>query len=86
MLGVDEEQGRELVKGCMWVEERERERERESGKGKGKYGGQEGSESEGETVGDVGQGRGGGRIAWRYDAMGRFQTSIGELTRHPVGG
>jgi elongator complex protein 4 len=55
--------GRELVKGCMWVDERAQ-------------GG--GSESEGEDVGATGEGKGGKKIAWRYEGMKKFKTTVGE--------
>lgn len=60
-----EEDGiRDTVRGCMWVDERTGE----------------GSESEGEGIdGGGGEGRGGGKIAWRYEGMGKFRTSTGEL-------
>ncbi|KAK4686176.1 elongator complex protein 4, partial [Tremellales sp. Uapishka_1] len=58
----DEVECRNLIGGCMWVEERE----------EGKA-----SESEGEGVGEEGQGRGGTRIAWRYERMKKFQTTVG---------
>ncbi|RSH94823.1 hypothetical protein EHS25_004629 [Saitozyma podzolica] len=54
--------GRELVKGCMWVDERAQ-------------GG--GSESEGEDVGATGEGKGGKKIAWRYEGMKKFKTTVG---------
>lgn len=70
---IGEEDGtRELMKGCMWVEER-------SGEGGG-------SESEGEgTGGDLGEGRGGGKIAWRYEGMSKFRTSTGEFLVMSIG-
>jgi len=51
---------RDVVKGCMWVDEKRSEG---------------GSESEGEGAGG-GEGRGGGKIAWRYERMKRFQTTV----------
>jgi len=59
------------VKGCMWVNERE---------GNAEGGGGGGSESEGEGV--VGGDDGRTKIAWRYEKMKKFQTTIstgGEL-------
>ena len=59
----EEGESRDTVAGCMWVEE----------------GREAGSESEGEdaALGDgVGEGKGGMRIAWRYERMKKFQTTI----------
>ena len=58
----------DVVAGCMWVDERTTA---------------DGSESEGEGVGGaVGEGKGGMRIAWRYERMKKFQTTIkGEWAR-----
>jgi elongator complex protein 4 len=55
-------ESRDVVAGCMWVDERTTT---------------DGSESEGEGVGgSVGEGKGGMRIAWRYERMKKFQTTI----------
>lgn len=69
----DEESGRELVRGSMWVDPR-------SAGASGQSGG-EGAESgsEGEGVGGGEEGESGrSRIAWRYAGMSRFKTSAGE--------
>jgi elongator complex protein 4 len=68
----ERELGRDLVKGCPWLEQSSGE----STPIKDKDGAASESEGEGE-LGVVGQGRGGQRIAWRYDAMGKFKTSTG---------
>ena len=70
-LVLGEETGaKEVVAGCMWIEEYASSGE--SGGG----GGDVGSESEGEGVGDgVDDGR--TKIAWRYERMKRFQTTVG---------
>ena len=94
---IGEETGvREVVEGCMWVDERESTEvggalggegeegsmrgERQRVRGSGRGGG--GSESEGEgersRVGDdVGEGKQGRKIAWRYEGMGKFKTTVG---------
>lgn len=59
------EGGKELVGGCMWVVEERN----------GEVGG--GSESEGEGVGEGDGQVGRTRIAWRYEKMKKFQTTIG---------
>jgi elongator complex protein 4 len=57
----DQEAGKDLVKGCMWVVDR-------------RAGGKEGgSESEGEGIGDE---AGRTKIAWRYEKMRKFQTTV----------
>lgn len=67
-----DEAGRDLVRGCMWVDERSTA---VSGKGKEVESGSEG-EAEGPGVGDENR----TRIAWRYGGMDKFKTSIGELS------
>lgn len=57
----EKEEIRNVVEGSMWVDE--------TNKG-------DGSESEGEGLEDVGQGKGGTKIAWRYERMKKFQTTI----------
>jgi hypothetical protein len=61
---------RDLVKGCMWVDERS----------------QGGSNAKGDESGSEGEVDGGGdnrsKIAWRYGGMEKFKTSVG--TSHPV--
>ncbi|KAK8861706.1 hypothetical protein IAR55_002529 [Kwoniella newhampshirensis] len=62
--GDDERQGEEVVGGCMWVEK----------------GAVDGSESEGEEGNGGPGGMGeeeGRRIAWRYEKMGRYKTTVG---------
>lgn len=73
----EETLGRDLVKGCPWLDQGSAGDDPNArGKGKGKDGAASESEGEGE-LGVVGQGRGGQTIAWRYNAMGKFQTSTG---------
>ncbi|WWD16372.1 hypothetical protein CI109_100798 [Kwoniella shandongensis] len=64
---VVSDQGREVVEGCMWVE-------------KGASGTGDGSESEAEG-GEGGPGgmgeEEGRRIAWRYEKMGKYKTTVG---------
>lgn len=68
---AEEASGRELVKGCMWVDER--------GLGSGKA---EESGSEGEVDGG-GEGDNRTKIAWRYNGMDKFKTSIGRSLPSP---
>lgn len=67
--------GRELVRGCMWVDERDA---KVAGSGAAGDGAGAASESEGEDAG-MGEGKGGKKIAWRYDGMSKFKTTVGEL-------
>lgn len=69
--------GRELVRGCMWVDEREA-RAATGGIGAGAGAG---SESEGEDAG-MGEGKGGKKIAWRYDGLSKFRTTVGRSRFH----
>jgi len=62
------ESSRELVKGCMWVDERAN-----GGGGKG-AGEESGSEGEMDKEGDNRS-----KIAWRYGGMEKFKTSIGRF-------
>ena len=55
----------ELVKGCMWVEERRGEMSESDGEGENGIGG-----------GDDGGGDGRTKIAWRYEKMKTFQTTV----------
>ena len=66
----EEVSARELVKGCMWVDERG------LGSGSGAKGEESGSEGEVDGEGD-----GRTKIAWRYNGMDKFKTSIGGF--HP---
>lgn len=63
----DESSGRDLVKGCMWIDER-------STAGK-----EADSASEGEGEGGGGGDENRTRIAWRYGGMEKFKTSVGEF-------
>lgn len=70
----DEAASRDLVKGCMWVDERGI-----GSGGSGLKGAAEESGSEGEMEGGKGDGDDNRtRIAWRYSGMDKFKTSIGE--------
>lgn len=62
----EEGSGRDLVKGCMWVDERSSAGSKEV---------ESASEGEGEGGGDENR----TRIAWRYGGMDKFKTSVGEL-------
>ena len=76
------EAGRELVKGCMWTEgdifpgSTLSTLEGEGSRSQGRF--RRGSESEGEETG-MGDGQGGDgktKIAWRYEGMKKFETSV----------
>ncbi|WVQ93640.1 hypothetical protein IAU59_000716 [Kwoniella sp. CBS 9459] len=69
--GEDEELGKEVVSGCMWVEKGR------TGAGTGTADGDE-SQSEGEldglASGEISEAK---KIAWRYEKMEKFKTTVG---------
>ena len=80
MVLGEEGLGRDLVKACPWLDQASTEAEGSSSTA-ARDGAASESEGEGE-LGVVGQGRGGQRIAWRYDSMGKFKTSTGTYISH----
>ncbi|OCF36299.1 elongator complex protein 4 [Kwoniella heveanensis BCC8398] len=61
----DEELGREVVAGCMWVEK---------GRGDGDESQSEGELDGGAAQGEVSEAK---KIAWRYEKMEKFKTTVG---------